>query len=111
VVQRKSQLAIKYSYRIRDQSPETWVFWVHASNAARFEQSFQEIADQVKIPERRSPKADIFKLIHDWLRDEKKGKWLLILDNVDDARFLVEAPVTSHETQAGGRDSKFTQSL
>ena len=111
MVQRKSQLAIEYSYRIRAQSPETWVFWVHASNVARFEQSFQEIADQVKIPERRSPKTDIFKLVRDWLRDEKKGKWVLILDNVDDARFLVEAPVTSQETQAGGRGSEFTRSL
>jgi tetratricopeptide (TPR) repeat protein len=111
VVQRKSQLAIACSYRIRDKSPETWVFWVHASNAARFEQSCREIADRVKIPERRSPTADIFKLVHDWLRDENKGKWILILDNVDDARFLVEAPVTSQEAQAGGLDSKFTQSL
>jgi tetratricopeptide (TPR) repeat protein len=111
VVQRKSQLAIEYSYRTRDQSPETWVFWVHASNAARFEQSCREIADRAKIPERRSPKADIFKLVHDWLCDEEKGRWVLILDNVDDARFLVEAPVTSQEAQAGGLDSKFTQSL
>ncbi|ERF72255.1 hypothetical protein EPUS_02142 [Endocarpon pusillum Z07020] len=107
----KSQLAIEYSYQIRDQSPETWVFWVHASNAARFEQSFQEIADRVKIPEWRSPKADMFKLVHDWLCDEKKGKWFLILDNVDDARFLVEASVTSQETQVGGSGSKFTRSL
>ena len=65
----------------------------------------------MKIPERRSPKTDIFKLVRDWLRDEKKGKWVLILDNVDDARFLVEAPVTSQETQAGGRGSEFTRSL
>lgn len=26
--------------------------------------------------------------MHDWLRDNKKGKWVLILDNVDDASFL-----------------------
>jgi hypothetical protein len=51
----------------------------------------------VKIPGRRSFKADIFKLVHDWLRHEKKGKWVLILDNVDNPRFIVEAPATSHE--------------
>ena len=45
----KSQLAIEYAYRMHDRSPELWVFWVHASNAARFEQSFCDIADRVKI--------------------------------------------------------------
>ena len=47
------------------------------------------------MPGRRDPKANIFKLVHDWLRDEKNGKWLLILDNIDDASFLLnlKAPV------------------
>jgi hypothetical protein len=66
--------------------------WVHGSNAARFEQSFREIADQVKIPNRRNPKANIFKLVHDWLHDEKKGKWVLILDNADDADLSLKPP-------------------
>ncbi|KAJ5277767.1 hypothetical protein N7534_008281 [Penicillium rubens] len=50
----KSQLAIEYSYQVRSKSPTTWVFWVHASNEARFEQSFRDIADQVKIPGRQA---------------------------------------------------------
>lgn len=62
---------------------------MHGSNAARFKQSFWEIADQVKIPSRTNPKVDVFKLVHDWLRDERKGKWVLILDNVDNADFLL----------------------
>jgi len=69
------------------------VFWVHASNAARFEQSFRDIADRVKIAGRRDPQANIFKLVHDWLCDCKQ-RWLLVLDNVDDARFLLENPAT-----------------
>ncbi|CZR51282.1 related to kinesin light chain [Phialocephala subalpina] len=95
----KSQLAIEYSYQVRCQSPETWVFWVHASNAARFEQSYGEIADHVKIPGRKNSKADIFKLVHDWLRDERNGKWFLVLDNADDARWLLETHM-SHERSA-----------
>jgi hypothetical protein len=65
-----------------------WVFWVHASNAARFEQSYRDIADRVKIAGRRDPQANIFKLVYDWLCDCKQ-RWLLVLDNVDDARFLL----------------------
>ncbi|PVH69231.1 hypothetical protein DL98DRAFT_554516 [Cadophora sp. DSE1049] len=101
----KSQLAIEYAYRTRDRSPETWVFWAHASNAARFEQSFRDIADRVKIPGRQSPTANIFQLVHDWLCDEKNGKWALILDNVDDAGFLVEARRTGHDGQTNGIES------
>ncbi|KAJ5973175.1 hypothetical protein N7481_010385 [Penicillium waksmanii] len=84
----KSQLAIEYSYRIRTKSPETWVFWVHASNKARFEQSFRDIADQLKIPGRQDPQANIFKLIENHLRDSKMEKWICILDNVDDDKLL-----------------------
>ncbi|KAJ5397813.1 hypothetical protein N7509_005926 [Penicillium cosmopolitanum] len=84
----KSQLAIEYCYRLRDQSPNTWVFWVHASNAARFEQSFRDIAEQAKIPGRQDPTANIFQLVESWLQDRKRVKWLLILDNVDDDGFL-----------------------
>ena len=47
---------------------------MYASNAARFEQSYREIADQVEIPGRSDPKANIFKLVYNWLRDEKKGE-------------------------------------
>jgi hypothetical protein len=61
------------------------VFWAHASNNARLEQSFREIADQVKARGRKDPQADVFKLVHDWLRDVKNGRWLLVLDNADDA--------------------------
>ncbi|OKP12980.1 hypothetical protein PENSUB_1332 [Penicillium subrubescens] len=90
--ERKSHLAIEYSYQIRSESPETWVFWIHASNVARFEQSFRDIAEQLKIPTRQDPKANIFKLVENWLRDENKGKWICILDNADDDKFLCSLP-------------------
>lgn len=101
-------MAIEYAYRTRDQAPSTWVFWVHASNAARFRQSFQEIADYLKISGRRDQKADILQLVHDWLRDERR-KWLLVLDNVDDAGFLFEndhAASTEQLRSAAGNVSR-----
>jgi tetratricopeptide (TPR) repeat protein len=99
---RKSQLAIEHCYRTAEQSPETWVFWAHASNTARLEQSFREIADQVKVRGRKDPQADVFKLVHDWLRDAKNGRWLLVLDNADDAAVL-------SPTDDGGSDSSALQ--
>ncbi|KAL8778198.1 MAG: hypothetical protein Q9194_002134 [Teloschistes cf. exilis] len=107
----KSQLAIEYAYRTRDRSPETWVFWAHASNTARFEQSFRDIANCVKVSGRQNPTANIFQLVHDWLCDQKKGKWALILDSVDDAGFLVEARRTGQDGQTSGIESGNPRSL
>ncbi|KAJ6142476.1 hypothetical protein N7471_001929 [Penicillium samsonianum] len=90
----KSQLAIEYSYQVRSKSPATWVFWVHASNEARFEQSFRDIAYQVKIPGRQDAKVNIFKLVENWLRDEKIGNWVCILDNLDNDQLLCSFPAT-----------------
>ncbi|KAF1985806.1 TPR-like protein [Aulographum hederae CBS 113979] len=107
----KSQLAIEYAYRTRDRSPETWVFWIHASNAARFEQSYRDIADCIRLPERQDPKANIFQLMFDWLRDEKRGKWILILDNVDDSSFLFEAYSSGQKGQANDLEEGDSQPL
>ncbi|KAM5466038.1 hypothetical protein MauCBS54593_006288 [Microsporum audouinii] len=82
----KSQLAIEHGYRIRDKSPETWVFWVYASNSARFEESYREIADRAKIPG-RAQSDNILKLVYDWLCSQS-GKWFIILDNADNTDFL-----------------------
>ncbi|KAI3337989.1 hypothetical protein F4824DRAFT_460819 [Ustulina deusta] len=95
----KSQIAIEYAFQIRERSPETWVFWVHASNAARYEQSFRDIADYVKLPERRNTHSNIFQLLYNWLRSEKSKKWVLILDNVDEASFLLDRPADHGDGQ------------
>ncbi|KAH8591115.1 hypothetical protein B0O99DRAFT_579085 [Bisporella sp. PMI_857] len=107
----KSQLAIEYAYRTRERSPKTWVFWVHASNAARFKQGFRDIANYVNIPGWQNPTADIFQLVHDWLRDDRKGEWVLILDNVDDAGFLVEARNTNQAEQINSIDIGYLKPL
>ena len=75
------------------------MFWAHGSNTARLEQSFREIADQVKVRGRKDPQADVFKLVHDWLR-EKNGRWLLVVDNADDAGVLSAQAGDSRKLQA-----------
>nr|POF26240.1 vegetative incompatibility protein het-e-1 [Quercus suber] len=93
----KSQLAIESSYRIRERAPQTWTFWIHASNTARFEQSVRDIADLVELDGREDPSADIFTLLRNWLRSRVSQRWVVVLDNADDADFLVKS------TPASGR--------
>jgi tetratricopeptide (TPR) repeat protein len=97
------------------------VFWAHASNTARLEQSFREIADQVKVRGHKDPQADVFRLVHDWLRDKKNGQWLLVLDNADDATVLSPPPsngqtwsednITDGGTGGGSSSSALQQHL
>jgi tetratricopeptide (TPR) repeat protein len=79
----KSQLAIQYAHSIIDASPQTFVFWVHASTQARFEEEYKLIADRLQLPERSDPKSNVLRLVSDWLRDEANGRWFMIVDNAD----------------------------
>ncbi|KAM5464486.1 hypothetical protein MauCBS54593_007001 [Microsporum audouinii] len=83
----KSQIAIQHAYCLENQLSDTWIFWVYASNSARFRESLEEIAHRGKIPGRDDPKQDTLKLVHQWLLDDKR-KWVVILDNADDLDFL-----------------------
>ncbi|CEJ91771.1 hypothetical protein VHEMI07463 [[Torrubiella] hemipterigena] len=103
---RKSQIAIEYAYRVRERSSATWVFWIHASNKARFEEGFRDLATCVELSGRQDPKANIFQLVHDWLQDERKGPWVVILDNVDDARFLTVSNLEATIATAKGASTR-----
>jgi tetratricopeptide (TPR) repeat protein len=80
----KSQLALQYAHSIRDASPQTFVFWVHASTPTRFEEAYRNIADRLDLLGRSDPKANVLRLVSDWLRDETNGRWVMVVDNVDD---------------------------
>ncbi|KAL9591261.1 MAG: hypothetical protein Q9179_007901 [Wetmoreana sp. 5 TL-2023] len=84
----KSQLAIEYSYQVRDSSSETWVFWIHASSKARIEEGYRRIAEATRLPRRDDPKVDILQLVRAWLCDESNGRWVTIVDNADDSSVL-----------------------
>lgn len=79
---------MEYAYRLKDKSPEVSVFWIHASNAARFVESYKRIASQCNISGKDDPTLDVLQLIRDWLEIKYKCKWLMIIDNVDDRGFL-----------------------
>lgn len=109
--ERKSQLAIEYSYRVREESPDTWVFWVHASNASRLELSYREIADRLELPGRHDATANVLQLVNNWLYNSKHGKWILILDNLDDEGLLEEPLQNGQTNDAGSQTSTLKRPL
>lgn len=52
--------------------------------------AYRAIADRLKLPSRHDPKVDVLKLVYEWLSDEDNGKWLMVLDNVDDTETFFE---------------------
>ncbi|KAM6516645.1 hypothetical protein FALCPG4_014823 [Fusarium falciforme] len=79
----KSQVAIHHAHAVRRASPDTWVFWVHASSVARFEEAYRNIADKLQLPGRDDPQRNVLRLVHAWLCDEENGPWMMVLDNAD----------------------------
>ena len=82
---------------MRDDTPSTWVLWIHAASAARLEQSVRQNLEDLKVPKIADKAGNAFQLLRNWLLNSKNGKWLLILDNVDDAQFLLEPPPTAKQ--------------
>ncbi|OAL50139.1 kinesin light chain 1 [Pyrenochaeta sp. DS3sAY3a] len=80
----KSQIAIEYAYRCRAAEPQTLVLWIHASDRSRFQQGCRDIADRLALPGRDDAKVDVLQLVCGWLSDARNGRWLMVLDNVDD---------------------------
>jgi hypothetical protein len=66
------------------------VIWIHPSSAARFDQSVRDTADQLEISGREDPQANIFQLFRHWLSENKRERWLIVLDNADDATFVLQ---------------------
>ncbi|KAK8103019.1 hypothetical protein PG984_016165 [Apiospora sp. TS-2023a] len=95
----KSQLAIEYAYQVHERSPDTWVFWIHASSADRYRIDLGNIANYAQLPGRDNPRQDILQLVSNWLVSEKSGKWVIVLDNVDSADFLFESQNVSHQSR------------
>ncbi|KAF2654475.1 hypothetical protein K491DRAFT_600763, partial [Lophiostoma macrostomum CBS 122681] len=88
----KSSLAIDYSHRLRTTASDTWVFWVHAGTLANIEKGFQDIAEKAHIPGWHAGDSDRFKIVSNWLSDERNGRWLMIIDNADNLNVFVPGP-------------------
>ncbi len=81
----KTQIALEYAYRSRQQGRYSHTFWINAANEEAIITSFQVLAEQLPSFAARYEK-DQHKLIAAILRwlQECEQRWLLIVDNADD---------------------------
>ncbi|KAK4233072.1 hypothetical protein C8A03DRAFT_39245 [Achaetomium macrosporum] len=82
----KTQIALAYAYWLQEECPGVSVFWVHASSAERFRQSYASIAQECHVPGHNDPKADVVPLVKRWLERKDRGRWLIVIDNADNTQ-------------------------
>ncbi|KAM0322096.1 hypothetical protein ACHAQA_009725 [Verticillium albo-atrum] len=78
----KTQVALQVAYWAKENRPEWSVFWVSALNMASFEQSCRDVARLLGLD--GAEKEDARELVQSYLESGASGRWLLVIDNVDD---------------------------
>jgi nucleoside phosphorylase/tetratricopeptide (TPR) repeat protein len=89
----KTQVALELAHRIRDQDQEWSIFWIPCTSHAIIEQMFQQIASKLELHDVNP--AEVKERVKNYLSSERAGKWLLILDNADDAEMWLTGSDTA----------------
>ena len=83
----KTQIAIEYAYRYRDQYKA--ILWVNASSREAFTSDFVKLATLLNLPEQHEQDQEfVVRAVKRWL--SAHTSWLLILDNVDNLEMLAD---------------------
>ncbi|KAK0740165.1 hypothetical protein B0T18DRAFT_203158 [Schizothecium vesticola] len=90
----KTQIAIAFVYWLRQTHPGVSVFWVHASTTERFQQAYTSFAQQFLLADEEDPGQDKLELVKLWLERKNVGRWLLVIDNADDAEIFFRSKNT-----------------
>ncbi|KAI0886603.1 TPR-like protein [Annulohypoxylon maeteangense] len=88
----KTQIALEFAYRTKDENPNCSVFWVPATDRLAFEHAYKQIGHLLNIPGIDANGADVLQLVKDGLSDKGAGQWLMIIDNADDINMIFRQP-------------------
>ncbi|KAF2403295.1 TPR-like protein [Trichodelitschia bisporula] len=88
----KTQIALQFAYWVKENDPQCSVFWVSAMSKATFTQDCSHIASKLSILSDQNKDKDVKDLVKEYLSSETAGRWLLIVDNVDDANIFSPSP-------------------
>ncbi|KAG9242077.1 P-loop containing nucleoside triphosphate hydrolase protein [Calycina marina] len=80
----KTQLLLELVYRTRDKHANCSIIWIPATNMESLEQAYLDVAQELAIAGWEDDKANVKKLVQDYLGKESAGDWLLVFDNADD---------------------------
>lgn len=79
----KTQIALEYAFRCKEQSPDCSVFWIPAYEPAAFDQTLKKIGKLFQLPGIDESNANVRALVKEYLDNQHRGPWLIIIDNAD----------------------------
>ncbi|KAK7967686.1 uncharacterized protein PG986_001963 [Apiospora aurea] len=80
----KTQLALQFTYWVKDNHSGYSIFWVPVMSSESFQQAYSEIGKKLGILKKGPDKEDPRAPVRDFLNSAEAGNWLLVLDNADD---------------------------
>lgn len=83
----KTQIVLQFAYFMKEVQPDLSIFWMPALSMEGFEQTCTEIARQLRIPQEGGE--NVKELVQKYLSTPEAGRWLMILDNADDADIVL----------------------
>ena len=87
---------------MRKESPNTWIFWLHASSIARLISSLRDVLANLGVHDENYSEVALFRTFGRWLRDPRHLNWLLIIDSADNEDTLLYSPAEG-QTEGQGR--------
>jgi tetratricopeptide (TPR) repeat protein len=83
----KTQIALQLAYWIKEKKQDCSVFWVPALSRASFEQACMQIIETCGLLTADGDNA--IESVRKYLSSRRAGKWLLVVDNADDAQTVM----------------------
>ena len=88
----KTQILLELIYRIRQKYKDCSILWIPAINMETVQQAYLHIAKKLSISGMEQDKSDVFKLVQEYLSEERAGQWLLVFDNADNIDMWIGKP-------------------
>ena len=91
----KHLLALEFAYRALAQRSRRHIFWVPAISRDSLELAYRDIGLRLRVAGITDDNADVKKLVKEALSSSGGHEWVMIVDNADDGRVLMESLGTS----------------
>ena len=85
----KTQVALQFAYAVKETWTDFSIFWVPALSIESFDKACADVVKLLGIPYSVDEKDDAKELVKQHLSAARSGKWLLVVDNVDDADIVL----------------------
>ncbi|KAI9859462.1 MAG: hypothetical protein M1824_003803 [Vezdaea acicularis] len=95
----KTQIALEVASWYRQEYPQRSIFWVRAGSTTLFMQSLKDIATICNLVRPGDAATNWLDEVQHFLLDEDNGKWLMIIDNADNADTFSNTTQSSRNTE------------